>query len=204
MVNRDIPNLEELQQCSHHALRGSGGDSGRGRVPSRPGCRPHAGLGRSSESAYCVQDGGGGEAFPSSLPRNHGSQPAGCGFSPLWKEWGGFDLTSPLRAQGGAGRGDLRCHLCVHTGQGHRDGVSPHPAGGPDTRQAEASCPQAGPRDVTVRPSGPCFPVVNMHSSDWNLSQKVLDKLQRSLARSWATLLPPLQKLPSETETDLG
>lgn len=119
-VNRDIPNLEELEQCSHHG-RGSGGDAGWGRVPSRPGCTPCEAW-ANTPSAYCMQEVER-EAFLSSLPRNRGSQPSGSGISLLWKEWGEFrshlsaslsSLSDSLRAQGGAGRGNLSCHLCAH------------------------------------------------------------------------------------------
>lgn len=48
-----------------------------------------------------------GEEFLSSLPRNCGSQPMGCGVSPLLKEWESFDLASllHLRLLESSGRG---------------------------------------------------------------------------------------------------
>lgn len=76
-----------------------------GRVPARPSCRPGL-ASANTPGAYCVQDVEG-EAFLSSLPRNCGSQPTGCGVSTLWKEWESFDLTSllHLRLLESSGRG---------------------------------------------------------------------------------------------------
>ena len=155
MVNRDIPNLEELEQCSHRGPR-LGGDAGRGRVPSGPGCRAWA----NTPSAYCVR-GVGGEAFLSSLPRNRGGQPAGCGAGLPWRERGEFrgHLSSAswdsLRARGGAGRGNSSCHVPAH-----QAGRYCHPtlSAGPDAGRMKPSVPRLGLETQGLRP---CFPVAS-------------------------------------------
>lgn len=90
--NRDIPNLQELEQCGHRGLRAGGGDGRQGSSQAQL----QTGLASANTpGAYCVQDMVG-EAFLSSLPRNCGSQPMRYRVSTLWKEWESFALTSLL------------------------------------------------------------------------------------------------------------
>lgn len=110
MANRDIPNLEELEQWGHQGLRA--GEE----TASWPSCRPGM-ASANTPSAYCVQDVEG-EAFSSSPPRNRGSRQWGVGSVPL-KEWRVsisllLCISGSWRARGGAGWGNLSCHLPEH------------------------------------------------------------------------------------------
>lgn len=66
---------------------------------------------------------------------------------------------SPLSSEPREGQGGVISGAISVCTPGRDTGPVFHPTlpGGPDTRQAEASCPQAGPRDATVRPSDPAF-----------------------------------------------
>lgn len=81
-----------------------------------------------TSSAYCVRDVGGavGGAFLSSLSRNCGSQPFGCGSASSLRSGESFDLSLPLLESSGRGRAgpselpSLRRRLGL-------DCISPHP-----------------------------------------------------------------------------